>query len=317
MIKQKKVNKRVSKYWLFFRIKIFLVYIRDVNYTKPIMNKTLLNDKLKSYSAVAGSILATAASADAQIVYTDVNPDNVLTITNGTMNSFDVNFDGDAQVDVQIATYGYLYGAYQLNYSLSAFPTGGTWALVGTVGAYGGEATPLAASTMIDASSAWVDETAAGGTTFFNAVTVTGIGPVAGTWATGSDAYLGARFTIGANTHYGWVRMSVAADGTTTTVKDYAYKSTADSGIPAGDTGLGINEMPSNVWFVGVNGKSIVVSAKVDGALTVVDAAGRTVATGNVVNGEAIVTLEDAATGIFVVSFENEGTMGTKKVVLN
>jgi len=282
------------------------------------MNKSLLNDKLKSYSAVAGSILATAAAADAQIAYTDVNPDNVLTITNGTMNTYDVNFDGDAQVDVQIATYGYLYGTYQFNYSLSAIPTGGTWALVGTVGAYGAEADAIAMSTMIDASSAWLDETAAGGTTFFNAVAITGIGPVVGAvWATGSDAYLGSRFTIGSNTHYGWVRMSVAADGTTTTIKDYAYKTTPDTGINAGDTGLGINEMPSNVWFVGVNGKSIVVSAKVDGPLTVVDAAGRTVATGNVVNGEAIVTLEDAATGIFVVSFENAGTMGTKKVVLN
>lgn len=317
MIKQKKVNKWVLKYPFFFQINFFLDYIRDVNYTKPIMNKTLLNDKLKSYSAVAGTILATAASADAQIVYTDVNPDNVLTITNGTMNSFDVNFDGDAQVDVQIASYGYLYGAYQFNYSLSAIPTGGTWALVGTVGAYGAEATPIAASTMIDASSAWLDETAAGGSTFFNSVGVTGVGQVVGTWGTGSDAYLGSRFTIGANTHYGWVRMSVAADGTTTTIKDYAYKTTPDTGINAGDSGLGINEMPTNVWFVGVNGKSIVVSAKVDGALTVVDASGRTVATGNVVNGEAIVTLDDAATGLFVVSFENEGAMGTKKVVLN
>jgi hypothetical protein len=283
------------------------------------MNKSLLKEKLKSYSALATAVFGTAAAADAQIVYTDINPDTVLTVTNGTVASYEVDFDNDGNSDVAVSTYGYLYGSYQINYSFTNVAPNTVAALLGATGSYGPEATGLSVGTFIDpAATTWMDTTAAGGTFFWNVAGMTGSGtPLAGTIATDADAYLAARFAIGANTHYGWIRINVAADALTTTIKDYAYKINPNTGLNAGETGLGINEMPATTWFAGVNGNNIVVSAKVDGAIRVVDATGRLVATGTVENGEAVIKMEDTAKGVFVISFESAGSIGTKKVVLN
>ena len=50
----------------------------------------------------------------------------------------------------------------------------------------------------------------------------------------GADTYLGAKFKIGANVHYGWVR--VLWVGSVLTVKDFAYETTPDMAINAGAT---------------------------------------------------------------------------------
>jgi len=279
------------------------------------MNKTLLNNKLKSYSAIAGAVVAGSSAANAQIVYTDVNPDSVLTVANGTLSEYDVDFDGDANIDVAVATYGYLYGSYQINYSLTFIP--GTSAVLAATGTYGGEITGLSSGSAIDPmSTSWMDTTANGGGTFFNLATINGT-PAAGTMATGVDQCIGVRFMVGTNTHYGWVRIQLASDLSTTTVKDYAYKTAPNTGLNCGETGLGIAEMPSTQWFAGTKGNTIVVSAKVDGDVTVIDAAGRLVANGQVVNGTASITVENAQAGMYIVNFTSNAGSGSKKVVLN
>lgn len=280
------------------------------------MNKTLLKDKLKSYSALASAVFGTAAAADAQLNYTDVAPDTVLTITNNTLNAYEVDFNNDNSVDVAIGTYGYLYGAYQLNYSFTILPNY-TTAVLATAGAYGGEVTGLAnAAAISPASTDWTDYGTDSSSFLFNLAAATGLGPLAGTMATGSDQCIGVRFVAGANTHYGWVRIQISTDALTTTIKDYAFNTVPNTGLNCGETGLGINEMPASQWFASTSGKNIIVSAKVDGALTVVDATGRVVATGEVVNGTANIAMTEANAGIYVVKFENGSATGTKKVVL-
>lgn len=63
-----------------------------------------------------------------------------------------------------------------------------------------------------------------------------------GPWANVTDRFLGLRFKIGQNTHYGWVRMDVSANPAfltiAATVKDWAYESVPGAGIHAGDTGV-------------------------------------------------------------------------------
>ncbi|HVI49151.1 MAG TPA: M43 family zinc metalloprotease [Chitinophaga sp.] len=51
----------------------------------------------------------------------------------------------------------------------------------------------------------------------------------------GQTAYAGIKFTLNGRTHYGWIRMTVSADGSTLTIRDYAYNETPDAGINAGD----------------------------------------------------------------------------------
>ncbi|MEW7280238.1 M43 family zinc metalloprotease [Aquimarina sp. 2201CG1-2-11] len=47
----------------------------------------------------------------------------------------------------------------------------------------------------------------------------------------GNSGYLGFSFKISGNTHYGWMYVTVAADGLSYTILDYAYNSTAGEGL--------------------------------------------------------------------------------------
>ncbi|PKV51990.1 putative secreted protein (Por secretion system target) [Aquimarina sp. MAR_2010_214] len=47
----------------------------------------------------------------------------------------------------------------------------------------------------------------------------------------GKSGYIGFTFKIGGNTHYGWFYATVANDGLSYIIKDYAYNTTADQGL--------------------------------------------------------------------------------------
>lgn len=86
--------------------------------------------------------------------------------------------------------------------------------------------TPLAAGTMIDSTSNFV----AGGLypdehdIYSNAYTK---------WA-GKSGYIGVRFNLNGKPRYGWVRITVAANGSSFTIQDFAYNETPGAGIRAG-----------------------------------------------------------------------------------
>lgn len=57
-----------------------------------------------------------------------------------------------------------------------------------------------------------------------------GGGPGVGDWFGGGDAYLGAKFTVGPDTHYGWVHVVWDPGTGTATVDEVAYESTPNVG---------------------------------------------------------------------------------------
>ena len=57
----------------------------------------------------------------------------------------------------------------------------------------------------------------------------------AGNFCGAGDKYLGVRFDLSGDTHYGWIRVNVAADCSRITIKDYAYEDAPDTPIKAGD----------------------------------------------------------------------------------
>lgn len=75
---------------------------------------------------------------------------------------------------------------------------------------------------------------------------------VTANFPTGTDTYLGARFDLNSNTHYGWVKVNWDGNGTFI-VKDYAYESTPDIAIAASDMGsgsAGIPELSDNSFII-------------------------------------------------------------------
>ena len=69
----------------------------------------------------------------------------------------------------------------------------------------------------------------------YNIVSKSSYGSAFGPFANKGDKYIGLKFKIDSNTHYGWVRVNVNKYSTAITIKDYAYEDIPDLGIKAGE----------------------------------------------------------------------------------
>lgn len=277
--------------------------------------KKELQNKLSRYTAAAAAVVA-ATSATAQITYTDVTPDYAVNDdenANGfTLVALDLN--NDATPDFILASRDTITAAH-VRYTLVA-PYGSAGnAIAGETPTAYDYALALNLNDMIDNSLNWIAST---NTMAYN---VDSANPYNENWNGVTDKYLGLKFMVGANTHYGWARLDVQAIGDSWTLKDYAYNATPDGSIKAGQmAGINTMELESLLHFVNQADNSVKVVVNGDlteGKITLVSAAGQVVSTGNVDSNEYTVSLNGLTAGIYVISAQfAEGTM-TKKVIVH
>ena len=184
--------------------------------------KSTFTNKLKAYSALAGSLLAFNNTADAQILYTDVNPDFTGN-SNGDVYELDLNNDGTTDFAIQFVSGPY-YG-YSIN---------GVFAVA--LNSYNGmgissSCLPIALNT---------------GTAIDGNITFYSYGAMAlqydgllysgqfGNWLGVNNQYLPLRITVGTDNYYGWARLDVAADASSFTLKDFALNMGVNQPINAG-----------------------------------------------------------------------------------
>ena len=287
-----------------------------------------LEKKLLKYSALTAGAVAISAGANAQLGYTDINPDAVL--INDTA-SVQINFDGDANADLgivkQVGSFTGTTGSstspgavYNVTYDAALAVTLPGNAVM-TVSS--GSPAALALNTVIDAAGAF----AAADTGAFLGYLLNYSFPAypgysgtsqGGTWLGASNLYLGVRFMAGTNTHYGWVRMDYSADGVTLTVKDYAYNMVANGPILAGAMGLGIEVNSDELALVNFanNRLDVNVIDGTNGNLTVINMEGKVVYNGSLNNYTQSIDLSSMSAGLYVVNAEfTEGSFQQKIVV--
>jgi hypothetical protein len=200
-------------------------------YNSP--GKRNLDQRLATYSAAAGAtLLAFAPTADAQVQYTDIDPDEIVEGSTEAPAEFEIDFDGDGTADITLV---------QDNPSATftrsrVFP--GTNAIAGfgpvTTNYYYFYASFLQDGDVIS-SGVVMTNTNDDREDFMLASTFAG--NTYGNWGgeENGDGYLGVEFEAGGGTtHYAWVRIDVAADASSMTVKDYAFQATPDTPIEAG-----------------------------------------------------------------------------------
>ncbi|HYV95202.1 MAG TPA: T9SS type A sorting domain-containing protein [Chitinophagales bacterium] len=197
------------------------------------MKNATLSKKLKQYSAMAGCLLAGSKLADAQIVYTDVNPDAVSL---NSVYSLDLNNDG--LVDYWITTYLYSSTGTETGY-VYVSPVDNNE--VANVENYPGaqiEFYPavLNAGDNIDPQLKW-DDMSSQTLAYFSLSFTSGYRYTSGNWISQEKKYLGLRFNFNGELHYGWVRLSVSSEASPCTILDYAYEATPNKMIKAGDIG--------------------------------------------------------------------------------
>jgi hypothetical protein len=207
----------------------------------------LLKDALW-YAAAASAAGVLAPAANAQIVYTDFDPDEFVADTetagDGAFTGFSTDFDGDGDHEIlffERDTDDYPRFAYDVD------PSDGPDRVTGAVASlvpFGGGGIylyplPLSAGASIGPGNpGLVTATAYTYGTF----TFNGSDPV--NWI-GADAYLGVQFTLdGTSTHYGWVRVEIPPSGGAIIVKEMAYESSPDTPILAGATGVAVEPGP-------------------------------------------------------------------------
>lgn len=131
-----------------------------------------------------------------------------------------------------------------------------------------------------------------------------------------TDQFIAVKFEIGSTptTHYGWIRVDVADNAASVTIKDFAYESTPDLGINSSITSINEKELAeANVFFA--NSELNINGVKGTYNVAVIDLLGKSI-TNTTVNNNAVLALDNINNGIYLVKITKGNSIVTKKVYI-
>ncbi len=277
---------------------------------------SLNKSKLSSYTAFAGAIVAGSA-ANAQVTYTDVNPDVVA----DSLNPYAIDFNNDATPDLA-------FGVQHISGSFSS--QGQNFTYEGAF-AYGFLPAGFPVLNPADSTTAVLDcGVAVAQSPLFSGSNTAVLGyaaliqPInypfsAGPWLGQTDKYLGFKFTVGSGTHYGWARLDVAANAETITIKEYAFNATPDGAIntcEGGTNGIENVSVEDKVTIkTTLNDATINVTPDlIGGTINLVSMTGQVVKTILISDVNTTITFEGVESGIYSVSANVNGGSVNKRV---
>jgi hypothetical protein len=165
-------------------------------------------------AGAAGASLLAATSAEAEIVYTPAH----TTIAGHTSLLLDINHDGIN--DFVLTNWSYDEASH-LGIDQKA-----------TANGILGHGDPLPAGVRIGPKGAFV-----GYASMAVNVTISGESFYNGPWKQATNRYLGLKFSVNGETHFGWARLTVTAkSGIVATLTGYAYETVPNKTIMAGET---------------------------------------------------------------------------------
>lgn len=264
-----------------------------------------LSNRLLQYGALSAAALG-VADASGQIIYTDVDPDQVLNVG----DEFAIDLLGQALTNFTVNNPDGLGGGN----AAIVFPSSGG-AFVGiTAGGYEYPAL-LAEGDMIDGASGFTTPGVRGDLNYY------GCAYSNSQWCNAVvDGYLGVRFDnlIGGTTHYGWIRMDTDVNGSNViTVKDWAINATPDTGLMAGEVGLGLGESTFVGFshFVDANNMLNLKAATSMDNVVLYNVLGQEVLTQKLSSTNESISLVSFETGIYIATVSIEGQTKSFKVV--
>lgn len=285
-----------------------------------------LDSKLMRYTAAAGAVAGVTA-ANGQVSYTDIDPD--ITI-NSNGQGVNLDIDNDATPDYVVAVFdtagvtGTVSGiAYTFTYGGGVLQPQNSNSWLGFNSSSDTVATVLNANDNISsAGSVWSNAGSAylefQATYTFPAYAFGGTFG-GGAWGGVTDKYAGLKFSTGGSTYYGWVRMDVSADGKSITIKDFAYETTPDAAILAGDmgAGVGVNELEGQIEVIGAVDQIIINNnTGSNGTVAVMNMNGQVVVNEAISGSKEVIASDALATGIYVVQVTVNDQTIAKKVYL-
>ena len=204
-----------------------------------------LDRRLASYVLAAAGVGAVAPSAAAQVIYTPTD----LKLTNGALN-FDIDGNGTPDFNlVNEESNSYYFVGGKLFLTGNAMESN---SVLGQENSKIYQALPVPQGVSIGSNSPaqFLRASHFHAPFMAEAAYSYNVGRVlTGRFANITGGYLGFRFTDKGATHYGWMRLTVTADpqrlpAIIVKVSGYAYESTPDEAIIAGDRGRGAAQTP-------------------------------------------------------------------------
>ncbi|MBK9401480.1 MAG: T9SS type A sorting domain-containing protein [Bacteroidetes bacterium] len=305
------------------------------------MKKYLLK-KISACLPVGMAFILTAmlfsASANAQIVYTDVIPDSTMNcIGNGLSctQNYDLDLNNDAISDF-ILTAFHVNPPQIGNETISRVntsPLNGN-AVKDTLVNSDTVSIPIQLNAVINSNlllnQSWQTS---GSQILKNGAYGGGLSndTVWGLWDSLSDYYLGLRLLLSGQIHYGWVRLrvDVTESYASLIVKNYAYNTVPNQAILAGQTvatGINENSFASSINIFPNPAKDKLTIAlgsnnkKVE--ITIADMTGKVIYSKTASDPDSYqeqkieVTTQDFATGIYVVQIQTGEFLATKRLVV-
>jgi hypothetical protein len=265
-------------------------------------------NKLKSYSALAGTMMA-ASTADSQIIYTDISPD-VMVNSNGGSYDLDLNNDGtfDFTFTETISPGGSSSSAYN---KVGVTPLNSNMVAGSTAGNY---VYPFAMNNgdSIQSSISWNVGTNQSMGSYW------GASYTYGNWPGVNNKYVGLKLDVAGTIYYGWARLDVDALSTSFVIKDYAYMNVAGQPILAGSLTVGIKEN-SLSWTTIYNDDrriNVLTEAFTDGIIRIMNNLGQEVRSKVQTGNHTIIDLSDVNTGVYFVTIISDNNKFTKKIII-
>ncbi len=266
---------------------------------------------------MAGSIVAVAGTASAQVIYTDIEPD-VMLDQSGSVYMIDL--DNNAANDFTLGlSHSTSAGGNSVN-RIFAKPYNGS--IGGTHSGVYHFPYALEAGEMIDANIPWQN---AASQTMGKGILLPGsssLYSVFGKWYGVEDRYIPLRFKIGTNKFYGWARLDVSGLVNAITIKDIAYNPTANEGLFAGQgdpTAIAAVPTAQPVTIFAYDGvlHATLISQQLDNAsLLMTNMMGQQVKSLKLNNSSTQVDVSDLAYGIYAVTVINGGAVYTQKIAI-
>ncbi len=265
-----------------------------------------LSEQLLKYGAFSAAILGTA-NANGQIIYTDI-ADETVDAANARVA---IDIDNDTTGDILFGVSTTTQFAFVFPASSSMAPGYNTNLFVGfTSGPYAYPSN-LTLGTAIDATNGTFGNQR--GDFNYSSCAYSG-----SQFCSGADGYVGVHFDVGGNTHYGWVRIQVAATGATIIIKDYAYNSVPGQAINAGQTLSIEDNQLSDINITALN-KTIAISNLTNNAeYNLIDMTGKSVMNGIIDDSIYTIEANSLSTGVYILQLSdvNSDAVIRKKVVL-
>jgi len=277
-----------------------------------------LESKLKTYSAIAAGVVAATSVSNAQIVYTDVNPDVML-----SDSSYMIDLNQDAVGDFNVIHIAYSYGSTSFLNLIGLQALNNNEVLGDTIvsSTYSDISFYPA---MLDAN----DDIEENGQIWFNSsygmMYYNGVygsyNFKGGDWQNATDKYLGLRISINGKWHYGWARLDITSNGTAFIIKDYAYESSPETQIWAGVKSSSVLDDPTKAIQVFSGPNNLIIKTNgvhVDGnQVNIFNSVGQKMQTVDINSRKNIISLGDFTPGVYIVNMTVAGQPLSKKFIV-